>query len=79
MKGTRMAVTANLDAVLDKAFESSSPAELVDAPVSALAGVSDGDAELLLTAFNIKTIGDLAGNKYFRTASAIVEIAGIAK
>jgi hypothetical protein len=74
-----MAVSANLDAVLDKAYESSTLAELVDAPVSALAGVSDGDADLLAQAFGIKTVGDLAGNKYFRAASAIVEIAGIAK
>lgn len=74
-----MAVSANLDKVLDKAFESSSLAELVDAPVSALAGVSEADGEALQKAFNIKTIGDLAGNKYFRAATAIVEIAGIAK
>jgi hypothetical protein len=74
-----MAVSANLDAILDKAYESSTLAELVDAPVSALAGVSDNDADLLAQAFNIKTIGDLAGNKYFRAATAIVEIAGIAK
>jgi hypothetical protein len=74
-----MAVTANLDAVLDKAYESKTLTELVNAPVAALAGVSDGDAELLQKAFNIKTIGDLAGNKYFRAASAIVEIAGVAK
>jgi hypothetical protein len=73
-----MAITVDLDKVLDKAFESSSPAELVDAPVSALAGVSAGDAELLQKAFNIKTIGDLAGNKYFRAATAIAEIAAIA-
>lgn len=72
-----MAVSANLDKVLDKAYESSSPAELVKAPVSALAGVSDKDAELLQQAFNIKTIGDLAGNKYFRTASAIADIAAV--
>jgi predicted metalloprotease with PDZ domain len=74
-----MAVSANLDKVLDKAFESSTLAELVDAPVSALAGVSEADGEALQKAFNIKTIGDLAGNKYFRAATAIVEIAGIAK
>jgi predicted metalloprotease with PDZ domain len=74
-----MAVTADLDKVLDKAFESSTLAELVDAPVSALAGVSEADGEALQKAFNIKTIGDLAGNKYFRAATAIVEIAGIAK
>ena len=74
-----MAISANLDKVLDKAYESSSLTELVNAPVSALAGVSEADAEALKKAFNIKTIGDLAGNKYVRAATAIVEIAGIAK
>ena len=73
-----MAVSANLDNVLDKDYEATSLAELVNAPVSALAGVSEADAEALQKAFNIKTIGDLAGNKYFRAATAIVEIAGIA-
>jgi hypothetical protein len=74
-----MAISANLDKVLDKAYESSSLAELVNAPVSALAGVSDADAEALKKAFNIKTIGDLATNKYIRAATAIAEIAAIAK
>ena len=77
-----MAVSANLDNVLDKDYEATSDvdslAELVNAPVSALAGVSEADAEALQKAFNIKTIGDLAGNKYFRAATAIVEMAGIA-
>lgn len=70
-----MAISVNLDKALDKAYESKSLAELVDAPISALAGVSDADAEALQKAFNIKTIGDLAGNKYIRTATAIAEIA----
>jgi hypothetical protein len=74
-----MAISANLDKVLDKAYESSTPAELVDAPVSALAGVSEADAEALKKAFNIKTIGDLASNKYVRAATAIADIADIAK
>ena len=74
-----MAISVNLDAVLDKAYESSSLADLAAAPVSALSGVSEADGEALQQAFNIKTIGDLAGNKYFRAATAIVEIAGIAK
>ncbi|MFI7540687.1 hypothetical protein [Actinoplanes sp. NPDC049599] len=72
-----MAVSANLDKILDKAYESSSPAELLNAPVAALAGVSDSDAELLQKAFNIKTIGDLAGNKYFKAAGAIAAIAAV--
>jgi hypothetical protein len=53
-----MAVTADRAKVLDKAYEDKTLAELVDAPVSALAGVSEGDARLLAEAFNVKTIGD---------------------
>jgi hypothetical protein len=71
-----MAVTANLDKVLDKAYEGASLAELIDAPVSALAGVSDGDAQLLQQAFNIKTIGDLGRNKFFRVAASLVDLSG---
>jgi hypothetical protein len=70
-----MAVTANLDKVLDKQYEGMSLAELVNAPVAALAGVSDGDAELLQQAFNIKTIGDLGRNKFFRVAASLVDLA----
>jgi hypothetical protein len=70
-----MAISVNLDAVLDKAYESSSPAELADAPVSALSGVSDADGEALQKAFNIKTIGDLGKNKYFRAATLISQLA----
>ena len=71
----RMAVTADLDKVLDKAYEGKTLTELIDAPVAALAGVSDGDAELLKQAFGIKTVGDLGRNKYFRTAAALVDLA----
>jgi hypothetical protein len=74
-----MAVTADLAKVLDKAYEDKTLAELVDAPVSALAGVSDGDAKLLAEAFNIKTIGDLGRNKYFRAAEALVDLASSAR
>jgi hypothetical protein len=74
-----MAVTANLDKLLDKAYEARSLTELVDAPVSALAGVSEGDAELLAQAFNIKTIGDLGRNKFFRTAAALADLADKSK
>jgi hypothetical protein len=65
----------NLNKILDKAYEQKSFKELVDAPVAALAGVSDGDAELLKKAFNIKTVADLGTNKFFLAAQAIVEAA----
>ena len=57
-----MAVEANLDALLDKAWENKTLAEVLKAPVDALAGVSEGDAKLLKEAFNIKTVQDLGKN-----------------
>ena len=39
--------------------------------MSALAGVSDGDADLLAKAFNIRTVQDLGKNKYFHAAAAL--------
>lgn len=74
-----MAVTADLDKILDKAYEATPLNELVDAPVAALSGVTDADAELLMQAFGIKTIGDLGRNKYFRAAAALVDLADRAK
>jgi hypothetical protein len=62
---------ANIDKFLDKAFETMEFAQLVDAPVAALSGVSDADAEALAKALNIKTIGDLATNKYVLWAQSI--------
>jgi hypothetical protein len=79
MDGGPMAVTADLAKLLDKAYEDKTLAELVHAPVSALSGVSKGDAKLLAEAFNIKTIGDLGRNKFFRAATALVDLAGTAK
>jgi hypothetical protein len=64
-----------LEAKLMKAYEGKSAQEIADAPVTAIAGVSDGDAELLLKAFNIKTVRDLGTNKYFRWAQSITYLA----
>jgi hypothetical protein len=62
---------ANIEKFLDKAYETMEFSELVGAPVDALAGVSAADAEALAKALNIKTIGDLATNKYVLWAQAI--------
>jgi hypothetical protein len=70
-----MAISVNLDKILMKEYESKTVDEIVNAPVTALAGVSEGDAEHLKAAFNIKTVGDLAKNKQFQAA---VLIAGLA-
>ena len=69
-----MPVSANLDKVLDKAHESSTLEEVLAAPVSALAGVTDKDGELLAEAFGIKTVADLGKNKYFITAQALLAL-----
>jgi hypothetical protein len=71
-----MSVAVGLDKALDKAYESKNLTELLDAPVSALAGVSDGDAGHLDAAFGIKTVRDLGTNKYFKLAQALAEVGG---
>ena len=60
---------------LDKNYEGMSLRELAKAPVAALQGVSDGDAEKLKQAFGITTIKDLGTNKYFLWAQAIAKLA----
>jgi hypothetical protein len=68
-------VAMNINNAVTKPYESMSLKELVKAPVNALQGVSDGDAELLAKAFNVKTIEDLANLKYAKWAQAIVTLA----
>ena len=60
---------------IDKAYEDKSVAELADAPVDALKGVSEGDAKLLKEAFNITTVRDLGTNKFFLWAQAVAKLA----
>jgi hypothetical protein len=71
-----MAVSVDLDKALDKAYEGKSLSEILDAPVAALAGVTDADAEHLAAAFNIKTVRDLGSNKYFAVAGVLVALSG---
>jgi hypothetical protein len=70
---------AEIGRFLDKAWENKEFAELADAPIDAIQGVSKGDAEALQKAFNIKTIADLATNKYVLVAQAIVALSGAQK
>jgi hypothetical protein len=65
----------SFETLLDKAYEKKTAKELVGAPIDALAGVSKDDAELLARAFGIKTIGDLASNKFFVAAKQIADVA----
>jgi len=74
-----VAVSADLAKLLDKEWEDKSLEEILKAPVSALAGVSDGDADALKQAFNVKTVADLGKNKYFRAAQAMSLLGDAAK
>jgi len=49
-------------------------AALADAPVTAL-GLSSSDADALEQALDVKTVRDLADNKFVRRAQAIVNLA----
>ncbi len=65
----------NIQKALDKEFEDMPLADLVNAPVHALQGVTEEDGEFLRKAFKVKTIKDLAKLKYVRWAQAIVTLA----
>ena len=60
--------------ILDKEFESKEFEKLAEKPVYAISGVSKGDAFLLKKAFGIKTIRDLAENKYIKIAQATISL-----
>ena len=70
-----MPINESLTEVLDKAWEQKSLKEILQTSPSVLQGVSDGDAEKLAAAFNIKTVADLAQCKYFLWAQAIYHLA----
>jgi hypothetical protein len=69
-----MAVSVDLTKGLDKAYESSSLEDILNAPPSALAGVSESDDALLKEALGIKTVRDLGSNKHFALAGVLVAL-----
>lgn len=71
-----MAVSVNLAKGLDKAWEDKTLDEILAAPPSALAGLTEKHDQLLAEALNIKTIADLGGNKYFALAGVLVALQG---
>lgn len=68
---------ADITKYIDKAHEQKDFAELAGLSISVLQGVSAGDAEALQKAFGVKTIRDLATNKYILVAQAITGLAGV--
>ena len=57
---------------LIKAFEGSSAAELAEAPIYALQGVSEGDALKMKEAFGIDTIREMAALTYYHRAKTLL-------
>ena len=65
---------ADVGKFLDKAYEQQEFAQLADAPVAALQGISDAGAEQLNAVLGVKTVRDLATNKYVLWAQAITNL-----
>jgi predicted ABC-class ATPase len=61
----------------DKDFEKCSYTELVEAPVFAISGVSEADATDLKKALKVKSVGDLATNKYVQISQALTAFSDI--
>lgn len=69
-----MAVSVNLAQKLDKSYEDKSLAEILDAPVDALAGLTPRHTEALKELLGISTVRDLGSNKYFAMAGVLVAL-----
>jgi hypothetical protein len=69
-----MSISVNLAKKLDKAYENKSIEEVLDAPVSALAGLTAEHAKQLEAALGIKTVRDLGSNKFFAVAGVLVAL-----
>jgi len=65
----------NINKMVDKEFENKTLKELVHAPVYALQGLTPEDARLLKEAFGVDNVGELAKQRFFRWAQAIVCLA----
>ena len=71
-----MSVSVELGKVLDKAYENKSLEEILKAPPSALAGLTESHDKVLAEALGIKTIADLGSNKFFAVAGVLVALSG---
>ncbi|QDY89661.1 hypothetical protein E7Y32_05085 [Arthrobacter sp. UKPF54-2] len=70
-----MAISIELGKKLDKAYENKSLDEVLAAPPSALAGLTEKHDEMLAS-MGINTVRDLGSNKFFATAGVLVALSG---
>ncbi|UQX87246.1 hypothetical protein M6D93_13160 [Jatrophihabitans telluris] len=69
-----MAVQVDLAKALDKAWEDKSLSEILDAPPSALAGLTPAHDAILKDNFGIDTVRKLGSNKFFAVAGVLVAL-----
>ncbi len=74
-----MVTNQSLTELLDKAVETKPVKEVIQMSPAVLQGVSEADAQALKAAFNIKTVEDLATNKFVLMAQALVTVARFEK
>lgn len=60
-----------------KAYDGLTPAELADAPVAALRGISDASGRKLKSAFGMKSIRDMADSEVFERADGVVTLVDV--
>ena len=65
----------NIESIVDDSFKTKCFRELVEAPISALRGVSASDARALSQVFGVNTIGELADLRFVKWACAIKTLA----
>ncbi|GAC1355381.1 MAG: hypothetical protein NVSMB47_08850 [Polyangiales bacterium] len=69
-----MSTSIDLSKRLDKSHEGKTVAQLLDAPPSALAGLTEAHDKLLAEHFGIKTLRDFGSNKHFALAGVLVAL-----
>jgi hypothetical protein len=70
-----VAISVELGKALDKAWENKTLDEILAAPPSALAGLTERHDAALKEALGIDTIRELGSNKYFAIAGVLVALA----
>ena len=70
---------ASIVGLVDKEYEEKTSAELLEAPLVAISGISEEDAQKLKEAFNVETIGAFAELQAVKAVIQILEWAKTAK
>lgn len=67
---------ADVSQFFDKKYEQQEFDDLAEAPVDAIQGLSQSDADSLKQSLGIDTVRDLAENKFVLIAQAVVALSG---